>query len=202
MQTDVYKTLYCFYTTKKMPHESTLSIRIYFEFFSRGAVAYRPTNFSQRCTFCRPLHILLNWRIFTQLGLKRTWTINKYACGSLISLHWLNKTHFWNLLSELFSTLRLSEILFLFMNFLMFIFESTFYEYVVINDQINISGEKPWKLDTLAKLSNNEKWICNLTRLSDYLLKLEHYAGVNLNRWIIENSPQPIYLSSLYSLRS
>jgi len=29
----VHKTLYCFYTTKKMPHESTRSIRIYFEIF-------------------------------------------------------------------------------------------------------------------------------------------------------------------------
>jgi len=33
MQKDVHKTLYCFYTTKKMPHESTRSIRIYFEIF-------------------------------------------------------------------------------------------------------------------------------------------------------------------------
>jgi len=79
---------------------------------------YRPTNLPQGCTFCHPLQILLNWRIFTQLSLKRTWTINKYVCGSLISLYRLNRTHFWNLLSELFSTLRLSEMLFLFMNFL------------------------------------------------------------------------------------
>jgi len=34
------------------------------------------------------------------------------------------------------------------------------------------------KVDTLANLSNNEKWICILTRLSDYLLKLAHHAGV------------------------
>ena len=33
MQTVVHKTLYCFYTTKKMPHESMRSIRIYFEIF-------------------------------------------------------------------------------------------------------------------------------------------------------------------------
>jgi len=33
MEMDVHKTLYCFYTTKKMPHESTRSIRIYFEIF-------------------------------------------------------------------------------------------------------------------------------------------------------------------------
>jgi len=33
MQIDVHKTLYCFYTTKKIPPESTRSIRIYFEIF-------------------------------------------------------------------------------------------------------------------------------------------------------------------------
>jgi len=33
MQTDVHKKLYCFYATKKMPHESTRSIRIHFEIF-------------------------------------------------------------------------------------------------------------------------------------------------------------------------
>jgi len=27
-------------------------------------------------------------------------------------------------------------------------------------------------------VSNNEKWICIFTRLSDNLLKLEHHAGV------------------------
>jgi len=32
-QTDVHKTLYCFYTTKKMPYERTGSIRIHFEIF-------------------------------------------------------------------------------------------------------------------------------------------------------------------------
>jgi len=35
MQTDVHKTLYCFYTAKKMPHESTHSIHTYFEIFSK-----------------------------------------------------------------------------------------------------------------------------------------------------------------------
>jgi len=33
MQMDVRKTLSCFYTTMKIPHESTRSIRIYFEIF-------------------------------------------------------------------------------------------------------------------------------------------------------------------------
>jgi len=45
MHTDVYKTLYCFYTTKKMPHESTRSIRIYFEFFfERSCLGLRICN--------------------------------------------------------------------------------------------------------------------------------------------------------------
>jgi len=33
MQMDVHKTLSCFYTTKNIPHESTCSIRTYFEIF-------------------------------------------------------------------------------------------------------------------------------------------------------------------------
>jgi len=33
MQMDVHTTLSCFYTTKKISHESTRSIRIYFEIF-------------------------------------------------------------------------------------------------------------------------------------------------------------------------
>jgi len=39
MQTDVYKTFYCFYTAKKMPHESTRSIRICFEIFFKWSCA-------------------------------------------------------------------------------------------------------------------------------------------------------------------
>ena len=61
-----------------------------------------------------------------------------------------------------------------------------------INGQINISGEKPWKLDTRKTVSNNEKWICILTRLSDNLPKLEHHAGVKTEQMNYENSPQPI----------
>jgi len=33
MQMNIQKTLYCFYTTKKIPHASTRSICIYFEIF-------------------------------------------------------------------------------------------------------------------------------------------------------------------------
>jgi len=64
----------------------------------------------------------------TQMSLKWTWTRCNCVCGSLINLFWLNGTHFWNLLSELFSTLRLSEILLLSMYYLTSIFASPFYK--------------------------------------------------------------------------
>jgi len=137
-----------------------------------GAVGY--TNLPKRCTFDRLLQLLLNWRIkvativnCTQMSLECTWTINNYVCGSLICLCWLNRTHFWNLLSKLFSTLRPSEMLLLFINFLISIFASTFYRQVIlrtINAQISNIGEKSRKLDTLAKLFH-----CTLTQLSDNL---------------------------------
>jgi len=41
-------------------------------------------------------------------------------------------------------------------------------------------------------VSNNEKWICILTQLSDKLLKLEHHAGVKTQQMNYETSPQPI----------
>ena len=59
MQTDVYKTLYCFYTTKKMPHESTRSIRIYFEiFFKWSFIGLRICN---KGVLSLILYVLLNW---------------------------------------------------------------------------------------------------------------------------------------------
>jgi len=67
MQTDVHKTLYCFYTTKKMPHESMRSIRIYFEiFFKWSDIGLRIC----RKGVHRPLQIFLNWPIFIQVSLK------------------------------------------------------------------------------------------------------------------------------------
>jgi len=61
-------------------------------------------------------------------GLRWTWTNSKYVCVSLIFMCWLNRTHFWNLLSVLFSTLRPSEMLLLSINCLIPIFASTFYK--------------------------------------------------------------------------
>jgi len=74
---------------------------------------------------------------------------------SHFSLSSLNRTHFWNLLSELFFTLRLSEILFLLWS-AWYLFCEHFPQISknlrTINDQINISGEKPSRLDIFAKL--------------------------------------------------
>ena len=159
MQVDVHKKLSCFYTTKKIPHENTRSIRIYFEIFLKWS--YRLlgyTSLPHRCTFSHLLH-LLNWRTkvviianSTQMSLQWTWTIN-YVCSSLIFLCLMNRTHFCNLLSELFSTLRLSEMLLLSINCLISIFASTLqisHKLRTINAQINIRGKKTRKLDTLA----------------------------------------------------
>ena len=121
---------------KKMPHESTCSTRIYFEIFFKWSC--RRVWYEFMCTFYHPLQILWNWRINVviivnsiQVSLKWTWIINNYVCGSLISLCWWNKTRFWNLLSELFFTLPLSEML-IFINCIITIFASTFYKQVII----------------------------------------------------------------------
>jgi len=56
MQMDLHKTLYPFYTTKKILHESTRSIRIGLKSYSGGVVF----EFTKRLYFCHPLQIFLN----------------------------------------------------------------------------------------------------------------------------------------------
>jgi len=77
MKMDVHKTLSCFYTTKKIYHESTRSFASILKSFSSGAEAY--TSLPQRCTFGHLLQLFLNWRLsvfiivnFIQMSLK--WT--------------------------------------------------------------------------------------------------------------------------------
>ena len=119
---------------KENLHESTNSIRVYFEIFLKCSC--RLYAFATELYFLSS--VLLNCRIkvvtivnSTQMSLTWTSTINNYVCSSLICLCWLNKTHFWNVLSKLFSTLRLSEMLLLFINCLISLFESTFYKQVL-----------------------------------------------------------------------
>jgi len=133
MQMDVHKTLYCFYITKRFPMKARAPFASILKSFWSGALGY--TNLTKRCTFCHLLQLLLNWRIkvvatvnSTHVSLKWTWTINNYVYGSLICLCWLNRTHSWTLLPKLFSALRLSEMLLLFINCLISIFASTIYQ--------------------------------------------------------------------------
>jgi len=86
---------------------------------------------------------LLNWRInvviivnSTQLSLKLSWIVNNCVWGPLFSLCWLNRTHFWNLLSELLVTLRLAEMRY-FHKRLSIHFASTFYK-----EQSTLAGKK------------------------------------------------------------
>jgi len=106
---------------RKCPMKACAPFTSILKSFLSGAVYEFATN-----VHFHLLQILLNLCMFTQLSLKWNWSINKYICGSLISLSWLNRTHFWNILSKLFPTLHLLEILFLFINLLISIFESTF----------------------------------------------------------------------------
>jgi len=165
-----------------MPHESTRSFRIYFEIFFKWScirTCHKGVLSVIRYRFCWIGAYPHNW-VWKRLEL------SKYLCGSLISLCWLNRTHFWNLLSALFSTLCLSEMFFLFINFLISSFESTFFFLQIShNEQQRPDQHQRWKAmevrHSRKSVSNNEKWIltrltsktCILTRLSDNLLKLE-----------------------------
>jgi len=102
-------------------------------------------------------------------------------------------TSILNLLSEMFFTLRLPEMLFLFfIDCLISIFFEHFLEVShnlrKINAQNNMRGEKTKNLDTPAKLfqaiRSRTTVLYMLTRLSHNWLKLEHHAG--LKNWADE----------------
>jgi len=57
MQMDVHKTLYCFYTTKKIPHKSTRSNRIYFEIILKWSCRlYKFAELEHKTRYYRELH--------------------------------------------------------------------------------------------------------------------------------------------------
>jgi len=67
MKMDVHKTLSCFYTTKKIPHESTCSICIYFEsFFKWSCRLYE---------FATKVYFLSSVTTFVELAHKRRYQI-------------------------------------------------------------------------------------------------------------------------------
>jgi len=90
MQTDVHKTLYCFYTTKKMPHESTRSISIYLKIFCKwscirighkGVLSFIRYRFCWICTYSH------NW-VWNGPAL----SINIFAVLSLVCADWTELT--------------------------------------------------------------------------------------------------------------
>jgi len=119
---------------RKFPLKARAPFASILKSFSGGAVGY--TSLPQRCrpTFSHLLQLLLNWCInvviivnCTQMSLKLTWTISNYVCGSHFSVLVEQNSHLKSF-SELFSTLRLSEMLLLSITCLISIFASTFYK--------------------------------------------------------------------------
>jgi len=98
----------------------------------------------------------------------------------------------------MFSTLWLSEMLFLFINYIISIFRSLSkiksYFQNKINDQNISSGEKTRTLNTLAKLfqamrSRPVSWQCLSGNVT-----LEHQVGLKIAQMNYENSPEQIQL--------
>ena len=88
MQMDVHKTLYCFYTTKKMPNESMSSIRIYFEIFFKWSctglrICHKGVLFVTLYWFCWIGAYPYNW-VWNGLEL----SINTFAVLSLVFTGW------------------------------------------------------------------------------------------------------------------
>jgi len=132
----------------------------------------------QRRNFAYPFQVADDAK---QMGVHKT----LYPFYPFVCTGW---TSILNPLSEMFSTLRLSVMFFLFINCLISIFRalSTIsHNLRIINGQNNMNGEKTRKLETRKIVSSNEKYDYMLTTLSDNLLKLEHHTGLKkLSRWI------------------
>ena len=92
---DLHKTLYPFYTTKKIPHERTRSVRICLESYSGGAVfKFAKGLYLSSFTAFAELHevstdiiIIVNCR---QLSLNWTWTIHN--CVAVLTLVYVHVT--------------------------------------------------------------------------------------------------------------
>jgi len=146
MQMDVYKTHSCFYTTKKIPHESTYSIRSYFETFFKWSC--RLDKFVTKVHFPSSVATLLNWRVnvviivnSTQMSLQWPWT-SSYVFGSPNEQKSLLKpfvriVFYTSAVRNAFPFHKLPNLHFC-QHFL-----QISHNLRTINAQINISGEKP-----------------------------------------------------------
>jgi len=119
---------------RKFPMKARAPFASILKSFSGGAVGYTSLPQRRRPTFSHLSQRLLNWRInvvtivnSTQMSLKLTWTFSNYVCGSRFSVQVEQNSHLKSF-SELFSTLRLSEMLLLSVNCLISVFASTFYK--------------------------------------------------------------------------
>jgi len=120
----------------------------------RHLTSLRSWSMGVRRNFSRGGNAEILLILFRLLTMQCKWTFTKRFTRSapLVCAGW---TSILNLLSELFSALPLSEMLFLFINCLISIFEHFLqlsHNIRIINRQKNMSGEKAKKLDTLVKL--------------------------------------------------
>ena len=104
MQMNVQNALLFLHHKENAPWKHASHSHLFWNLFQMELYTSLPQS-----SFCHPLQLFLNWQInlvitvnSTQLSLKRTWTINNYVCGFLISLCWLNRARFWTLLSNCF----------------------------------------------------------------------------------------------------
>ena len=106
-------------------------------------------------------------------------------------------TSILNLLSEMFSAFRQSEVLFRVINCRLSIFEHLLqvsHTLRMINGQNDMSGEKNTKVRHSRKtVSDNEKQNYMLAELSHNLLKLEHQADLKKLSRCYETSPHNKY---------
>ena len=139
MQMDLHKTLYCFYTTKKIPNESTCSIRIYFEIILKRSSRLYESD--------KKVCFLPSVKIFAELAHKSRYYCELHTNESQMDLNYQQLPFaalsfacagWTELTSEIFCpncwTLRLSEMLLLFINCLISNFASTFYKQVIIEN--------------------------------------------------------------------
>jgi len=132
MQTDVHKTLYSFYITKKILHDSTRSIRIYFEIFFKWSC--------RLYEFATKVYFLSSVTTFAELAHKYRCHCELHTYESVMDLNYQLRLRLSHLcyspkiihfarpqfLGWLRHWHRLSEMLLLLMNCLVSIFESTF----------------------------------------------------------------------------
>jgi len=140
MQMDLHKTLYPFYTAEKISHESTCSIRIFWNHIQvelhlswRKCCSLLSVFLYSFCWIGVSSIYIIIIVYCRQLSLNWTWTIHKCVCvtHSHISLCGLTLTS-QNLVWNVSNTLAVRDA-FSFHKLFNIHFSSTFYKYVIIS---------------------------------------------------------------------